>query len=108
MAQMERDLGTRLDWVAVDHWDTEHPHTHLVLRGADEEGRDLIIAREYIARGLRLRAAELATEWLGERTEREISAALNREVTQERWTSLDREIQGFAREGVVDLRLEAL
>jgi type IV secretory pathway VirD2 relaxase len=107
MAQVERDLGTRLDWVAVDHWDTEHPHTHVVLRGADEEGRDLVIAREYIARGIRLRAAELATEWLGERTEREIRAALNREVNQERWTSLDREIQGVARDTVVDLRLSA-
>jgi len=108
MAQVERDLGTHLDWVAVDHWDTEHPHTHIVLRGADEEGHDLIIAREYIARGMRLRASQLATEWLGERTQREVRLALNREVTQERWTSLDREIQGLAQDGVVDLRLEAL
>jgi type IV secretory pathway VirD2 relaxase len=108
MAQMERDLGTRLDWVAVDHWDTEHPHTHVVLRGADEEGRDLIIAREYIARGMRLRAAELATEWLGERTEREIKAALTREVNQERWTSLDREIKGQVRDRVIDLRSDAI
>jgi type IV secretory pathway VirD2 relaxase len=107
MAQVERDLGTRLDWVAVDHWDTEHPHTHVVLRGADEEGHDLVIAREYIARGIRLRAAELATEWLGDRTQREIRAALNREVNQERWTSLDREIQGVAQATVVDLRLDA-
>jgi type IV secretory pathway VirD2 relaxase len=107
MAQVERDLGTRLDWLAVDHWDTEHPHTHIVLRGADEEGRDLIIAREYIARGMRLRASQLATDWLGDRTQREIRLALNREVTQERWTSLDREIQGLAQDGVVDLRLEA-
>ncbi|WP_457825171.1 relaxase/mobilization nuclease domain-containing protein, partial [Staphylococcus aureus] len=35
MAQMERDLGTRLDWVAVDHWDTDDPHTHIVIRGKD-------------------------------------------------------------------------
>jgi type IV secretory pathway VirD2 relaxase len=107
MAQVERDLGTHVDWVAVDHWDTEHPHTHIILRGADESGRDLIIAREYIARGMRLRASELATEWLGERTEREIRAALVREVNQERWTSLDREIQGMARDSVIDLRSDA-
>ncbi|MDA9520091.1 type VI secretion protein, partial [Bradyrhizobium sp. CCBAU 11434] len=24
--QMETDLGTRLDWVAVDHWNTDNPH----------------------------------------------------------------------------------
>jgi type IV secretory pathway VirD2 relaxase len=107
MAQVERDLGTRLEWVAVDHWDTEHPHTHILLRGADEAGHDLIIAREYISRGMRVRASELATEWLGERTEREIRAALTREVNQERWTSLDRDIQGQARDFVVDFRSDA-
>jgi type IV secretory pathway VirD2 relaxase len=107
MAQVERDLGTRLDWVAVDHWDTEHPHTHIVLRGADEAGRDLIIAREYIARGMRLRASEVAVQWLGERTEREIRVALIREVNQERWTSLDREIHANARDRLIDLRSDA-
>jgi hypothetical protein len=33
MLQMERDLGTKLDWIAVDHYNTGHPHTHIVLRG---------------------------------------------------------------------------
>src|SRR5205085_4783841 len=28
VTQMEKDLDTRLDWVAVDHWNTEHPHVH--------------------------------------------------------------------------------
>ncbi len=108
MAQVERDLGTRLEWVAVDHWDTEHPHTHILLRGADEAGHDLIIAREYISRGMRVRASELATEWLGERTEREIQAALTREVNQERWTSLDRDLRRQARDFVVDFQSDAL
>jgi type IV secretory pathway VirD2 relaxase len=108
MAQVERDLGTRAEWVAVDHWDTEHPHTHILLRGADEAGHDLVIAREYISHGIRVRASELATEWLGERTEREIQTALTREVNQERWTSLDRDIRGQARDRVIDFRSDAL
>ena len=49
MRQVQRDLGTKLDWVAVDHWDTDNPHTHLVLRGKDDRGADLVIARNYIA-----------------------------------------------------------
>ncbi len=65
MARMESDLGTRLDWVGVDHWNTDNPHTHVVLRGKDDTGKDLIISRDYIAEGMRHRAAELATEWLG-------------------------------------------
>lgn len=104
MAQMERDLGTRLDWVAVDHWDTDDPHTHILLRGKDQDGKDLVIARDYISHGMRLRAAEIATDWLGQRTELEIRESLAREVKQERWTSLDRNIQELVRDGVADLR----
>ncbi|CAN7680483.1 DUF3363 domain-containing protein [Acidovorax sp. LjRoot117] len=90
MGRMEADLGTRLEWVAVDHWNTDNPHTHIVVCGRDDTGKDLIIAGDYIADGFRHRAAELATEWLGPRTDLEIQQTLQREVTQERWTSLDR------------------
>ncbi|SKC74472.1 Type IV secretory pathway, VirD2 components (relaxase) [Paraburkholderia hospita] len=93
MARMEADLGTRLEWVAVDHWNTDNPHTHVVLRGKDDTGKDLIISRDYIAEGMRRRAAELATEWLGPRTELEMQRAMQREVEQERWTGLDRSLQ---------------
>ena len=90
MSRMAADLGTQLDWVAVDHWNTDNPHTHIVLRGKDDTGKDLVIARDYIAEGMRNRAAELATEWLGPRTELDIYQGLQREVQQQRWTSLDR------------------
>ena len=103
MAQMERDLGTRLEWIAVDHWDTEHPHTHIVLRGKDQYGKDLLIAREYIAHGIRARASEIATEWLGPRTREDLDAVAHREVRQERWTGLDATIQRESREGIIDV-----
>jgi type IV secretory pathway VirD2 relaxase len=92
MDQMERDLGTKLEWIAVDHWDTDNPHTHIVIRGRDDSGKDLIIAPDYISHGMQARARELATEWLGIRTGLEIRQSLTREVTQERWTSLDIQI----------------
>ena len=101
MARMEADLGTRLEWVAVDHWNTDNPHIHVVLRGKDDTGKDLIISRDYIAEGMRRRAAELATEWLGPRTELEIQRAKQREVDQERWTGLDRTLQREAVDGLM-------
>jgi type IV secretory pathway VirD2 relaxase len=101
MARMEADLGTRLEWVAVDHWNTDNPHTHVVLRGKDDTGKDLIISRDYIAEGMRRRASELATEWLGPRTELEMQRAMQREVDQERWTGLDRTLQREAVDGLV-------
>src|SRR3546814_11604731 len=39
MARVEEDLGTKLDWVAVDHYNTGHPHTHVIVRGKDESGK---------------------------------------------------------------------
>jgi len=106
MQRMEADLGTSLDWVAADHWNTGDPHTHIVLRGKDDTGRDLIISRDYIAHGMRERAAGLATEWLGPRTEQEIRRSLQREVEQERWTTLDRALQREGQAGTI--RLERL
>lgn len=108
MARVEADLGTRLEWVAVDHWNTDNPHTHVVLRGKGDTGKDLIISRDYISQGMRERASELATEWLGPRTELEIRRGMAREVDQERWTGLDRTLQREAMDGVVHTeRLEA-
>lgn len=106
MARAEADLGTRLDWVAVDHWNTDQPHVHILARGVAEDGADLVISRDYISRGFRGRAEDLVGLVLGPRSERAISASLEREVGAERWTSLDRALQTTADEagGVVDLR----
>ena len=90
MARMEDDLGTRLDWVAADHTDTARPHTHIMLRGKDDRGENLVIAREFISTGLRERIAEQVSLDLGPRTDFEIQARLRREVTAERLTSIDR------------------
>jgi type IV secretory pathway VirD2 relaxase len=92
MTQMEEDLGTKLEWVAVDHYNTGHPHSHIILRGKDDRGRDLVIAREYITKGLRERAAELVTLDLGPRFDLEIENSLRNEVEQERLTSIDRRL----------------
>ena len=106
MRRMETDLETPLDWVAVDHWDTDNPHTHIVLRGwagSERKGRDLVIAPDYMAHGMRQRASEIATEWLGPRTEAEMRKSLQREVDQQRLTSLDRQLLRQATVNIVDL-----
>jgi type IV secretory pathway VirD2 relaxase len=106
MRRMSVDLEAPLDWVAVDHWDTDNPHTHIVLRGwigSERKGQDLVIAPDYMAHGMRMRASEIATEWLGPRTETEIRHSLLREVDQERFTSLDRTLLKRATLEIVDL-----
>jgi type IV secretory pathway VirD2 relaxase len=92
MSRMEEDLGTRLEWVAADHADTLHPHTHVVLRGRDDRGADLVIAPEYIAHGMRERVRDLVSLDLGPRTDREIEARVRRDVAAERLTAIDRRL----------------
>jgi type IV secretory pathway VirD2 relaxase len=90
---MEKDLKTRLEWVAAVHFNTEHPHVHIALRGKDQNGCALVIARDYIRSGIRSHAENLATKALGARTELDAGKARQREITQARYTSLDRLIQ---------------
>jgi type IV secretory pathway VirD2 relaxase len=90
MKAMEADLGTKLDWIAVEHHNTGHPHTHILVRGVMVDGRILNIAGDYIAHGIRERASEIVTLELGRQTEQEVSRQLEHEVDAERFTRLDR------------------
>jgi hypothetical protein len=90
MKQMEADLGTKLDWIAVDHHNTGHPHTHILLRGITDDGKTLNIAGDYIAYGIRERASQIVTRELGRQTELEVTKQLEREVDADRFTGLDR------------------
>jgi len=106
MAQAERDLATRLDWVGVDHWNTDNPHIHVLVRGRADDGSDLVISRDYISRGFRARAEQLVELELGPRTAREIAVGLDAELKAERWTGLDRTLRALADDqgGLADLR----
>jgi type IV secretory pathway VirD2 relaxase len=104
---MEDDLGTRLDWVAVDHFNSGHPHSHVVIRGKDDAGKDLIIAQDYVTDGVRLRAQERATLELGPETDLELRRKLQAEVSAERFTRIDRAMLQEAQDRVLDLRPEA-
>jgi len=108
MRSMERDLGTRLDYVAAVHHDTDQPHVHIVVNGRDARGGDLVISRDYIANGLRHRAMEQATDALGYRSDLDILQSLTRDIAAERFTAFDRRLQMLADrhpEGVIDLRV---
>ena len=92
IAAMERDLGTRLAWVGIDHHNTDNPHLHLLIRGCDARGRPLTLEATYVQQGIRARSEDLATRALGWRSTREIAASQERLVDQARFTELDRAI----------------
>ncbi len=93
MSEMQTDLATPLEWIAVPHYNTEHPHVHIALRGVGAEGRPIRLSRDYIRGGIREVTENLCTRQLGYRTEFDAADAQRREVHQHRYTSLDRTIQ---------------
>lgn len=104
VSRMESDLGTKLDWVAINHYDTAQPHTHLLVRGVRDDGKDLVIPRQYMSHGMRERAQEIASLELGPQTELEKRAKLARTIDAQHKTDLDKMIDR-AREGErLDLR----
>ena len=62
-----------------------------------------MIPREYLSHGMRRRASEVATELLGERTVEQVREERRREVTAERFNSLDRIIERHALDGKINL-----
>jgi len=106
MSRIEADLGTRLDWVAVNHYNTGQPHVHVIINGRDDKGADLVINGDYLANGIRERASELATLELGPVTEIEQSRKLSAEIDQDRFTRIDRAMTAEADDRLLDLRHE--
>jgi type IV secretory pathway VirD2 relaxase len=95
MAQMEQDVGTRLEWVAVCHYNTSHPHVHIALRGVD--GREsLRLELDYIRVVIRQHAENLCTAQIGYRSQIDAEEAQRKEIDQYRYTSLDRLIVRMA------------
>jgi type IV secretory pathway VirD2 relaxase len=102
VGQMECDLDTRLEWVAIDHHNTDDAHVHLLVRGVRENGRPLEVNREYLRSGIRIRSQEIATRELGPRLQPEMLRARERAIRREQWTEIDRALQARADEnGIV-------
>ncbi len=105
MDELGRKLGTRLEWVGVDHWDTDNPHAHVLVRGRRADGAALIIPNRLLTQGIREHAQEVATRLLGPRQEVSPELAMRRtlELDAQRLTPLDREIIARSRNNVVAL-----
>lgn len=93
MARMERDLGVQLDWVAIDHHNTDNPHTHVIVRGLRRDGVELIIPREYVSHGLREAARDVATDRIGARGREDERLRLEREAHAQSYNRLDQAIE---------------
>lgn len=86
-----------LEWVAVNHYDTDQPHSHVMVRGKRANGRDLVIPRSYVSHGLRERAQEQAQAILGDSSRSDAERGLFTRSTANRWTDIDIRLSALAR-----------
>ncbi len=69
LTEDELSRGAQVEWIMAQHWDTNHPHVHVMMR-AKVEDRDVRLSAGYASHGVRSRAEEVATGMLGYRLER--------------------------------------
>lgn len=99
---VEIDLRTKLDWVAGNHFDTNEPHVHLLIKGLDDGGKKLLMTRDYISRGLRIRASQTANKKLGLRSLDDVVASLKLDITKPKKCAIDDIITKNIKEGLVN------
>lgn len=99
MAGLEAKLGTRLEWLAVDHHDTDNPHTHVLIRGRRPDGQDLFIPSRLVSSGIREHAQGIVTRVLGPRLDVDLARERFHDIGRMAMTPLDRELSRDARAG---------
>jgi hypothetical protein len=87
----------RLEWVAVNHFDTDQPHTHVLMLGRRANGKDLVLPRAYVSHGIRGRAQEQAQAVLGDTKRSDAERGLFTRSTASRWTDIDIKLAALAR-----------
>ena len=100
---IEKDLQTKLEWVASCHYDTNEPHVHIVINGMDGSGKKLLLSRDYISRGIRNRASEIINKKIGLRNLEEIAHSLKLDAYKNKKCELDTIIKNNTIDGVIDL-----
>jgi len=102
---VEVDLRTKLDWVAGNHFDTNDPHVHLLIKGLDDSGKKLLMTRDYVSRGLRIRASQVINKKLGLRQLEDIVSSLKLEVNKSKKCGLDDIIIKNTHEGSINVAM---
>jgi hypothetical protein len=102
MKKVELQTGYKLYWVAADHHNTAHHHTHILINGVDRNGRDVFIPRDLIKTLMRENARDICTSLIGPRSRADMAVEKKAVLTAKRYTCLDEQIKGLAVENKID------
>lgn len=93
----EWELDRNIDYQAVVHCNTEHPHIHILINGVDQKGKPFNFDRSLIRGQIMRRAAmEICTHVFGCRSEAEIAQAKEKALVADRYTEFDSVIKQFS------------
>ena len=93
MKTLEQQTGYKFYWQAANHYNTAHPHAHILINGKDKYGRDVEIPRDIVKTFMREYARDICTSQIGNRTAGEIALEKERELEAQRFTRLDESIK---------------
>ncbi|GHU40357.1 hypothetical protein FACS1894190_07160 [Spirochaetia bacterium] len=94
--KLEVETGYKFYWQAAEHYNTAHPHAHLLINGTGKTGEDVIIKKDIVKRFMRELARDTCTSLTGSRTRDEMEADRNKNITANRLTEIDRDIDIFS------------
>jgi hypothetical protein len=93
--RLEQQTGYTLYWQAANHYDTAHPHAHLLINGKDKSGKEVAFPRDVVKTFMREYARNLCTAQIGRRTQKDLEIEKERELEARRFTRLDNTIAGL-------------
>jgi len=91
--KLERQTGYSFYWQAANHYNTAHPHAHLLINGKDKNGKEVEIPRDVVKTFMREYARDICTSQIGYRTAYEIAVEKEKELEAQRFTKIDQNIK---------------
>jgi len=91
--KLEQQTGYSFYWQAANHYDTAHPHAHLLINGKDKNGKEIEIPRDVVKTFMREYARNICTAQIGHRTANEIAIEKEKELEAPRFIKLDQNIK---------------
>jgi len=106
MKRLEHETGKKYYWLGVNHYNTGHPHSHILINGIDQKGKSVFISRDMVKTFMRESARDICTALIGGRSDQDIQADRERQLEASRWTNIDEQLKKIAVENNISLERE--
>jgi hypothetical protein len=95
MKKLEQTTGYKFYWQAANHYDTAHPHAHVLINGKDQNGKEVEIPRDIVKTFMREYARDICTAQIGYRSASEMAIEKEKELEAQRFTRLDESLKNI-------------